>query len=179
MKPAGATSRTTRNRRSRSTPRAIASTILRGGVGVADGAVAVGTTRLTNLSTQIETQLDEDVAGGKVLQVKGWGNVQGTVGGFQTYAWGLLIGPDTLDAADVLPASDVDIRYWYHNLIVHRGQVHNVTSAVSEFDQFRLTMRTRGTRRLHTPGTALFLAEEVLGQTQNAAWTFRVVVDLA
>lgn len=135
-----------------------------------------GTTRLTDLGALIETMLGEDIAGGTIRSVYAQGTLIGTVGGVQGYGYGLFVGPNSLDPADVFPSTaPQNLVWWKHQFLNHRGQQHNVLAAAAEFTEHFLHMRTRGPRRLAAVGQTLWFADETQLQTQNASWTFRVV----
>lgn len=138
---------------------------------VAAANVVVGTTRLTDLGSLIETGLGQDIQGGKIWGVHGQMDLIGTVGGAQNYSYGLFIGPNSLDAADVFPNSGVgDINWWKWGTYLHRGQAHQLTAG-NEFDVHNLRFRSLGARRIRAHGETLWFAEEVAGQTQNVQWT--------
>lgn len=141
---------------------------------IADASVATGTTRLTDLGALVQTALGDDLGGTKVMSVRARGSLIGSVGGVQSYAYALFIGPGVLDVADVAPnVSPMEFHWWTWNKINHRGQAHDL-SAGTEFDEILLSLRTRGSRRLRDVGETLWFAEETVGQAQNAFWTFQL-----
>lgn len=98
-----------------------------------------------------------------------------------SYSYGLFIGPDTLDAADIDPAlAGVQGKpYWaVRNLLlipdeIQPSEVGDTTRA------YRCEIRTVGTRRLHGFGESLWFAESLTAQAlETRGWSFDIGVEL-
>jgi len=147
-------------------------------VGIADGTVAPGTTRLTDLGASWQTSIGEELAGRLITSVRATGTHQSAVGGIQSVAYALFLGPDSLDVADVAPLTASDnYSWWYRRHLIHRGMSHTTGggSPATEFDEKIFRFSTRGTRRMPANfGHTLWFAEETLTQNQAMAWTFDI-----
>lgn len=150
------------------------------GVEKASGNVAPGTTVLTDLVGTAETTLGVDLAGAWLVGIRGRGACTGTVGGAQTYGIALLKGANSLDPADVLPASaPQELNYFRHRMIPRAGTSHYTGAAVPsvEFDTWytSLSFRSRRGLRIPTKGETVFFCEETLTQTIHTHWWFDLV----
>lgn len=113
--------------------------------------------------------------GATVLRVVGNISYAGrTVDTDSIYAVGLIVAPNTMDAADMDPNVNTDLDWlWIEN----RGFRQPAYDGVDSFENFWIELDLKGRRKLHE-GTSLFLCQNAVGQTLTSFVNLRILLML-
>lgn len=113
------------------------------------------------------------IVGSTILRVVG--NIQfagnGAVGNLE-YAVGLLVAPNSIDAADTDPATilDLDWLYWRQ-----QGQIQTLVVGAGTFQTYGFDVNVKGRRKIDE-GESLFYCEVATGQGAVSFANLRVLV---